>query len=79
VQRAGFEVCFTAMQLFDFLWLSHRAHPSQLESIAKMTIALMAQASEGLVTTMEGFQSRHLILTACSPNVAVHLHLTRCA
>jgi hypothetical protein len=79
VQRAGFELCFTAMQLFDFLWLSHRAHSSHLESIAKITIALMAQASEGLVTTMEGFQSRLSILTACSPNVAVHLHLTRCA
>ena len=35
VQGAVFELCFTAMQLFDFLWLSHHAHPSQLESIAK--------------------------------------------
>jgi hypothetical protein len=75
VQRAVFELCFTAMQLFDFLWLSHHAHPSQLESIAKMTIALMAQASEGPVATMEGFRSRLSILTACLPNVAMHLRL----
>ena len=75
VQAAVFELCFTAMQLFDFLWLSHHAHPSQLESIAKMTIALMAQASEGPVATMEGFRSRLSILTACLPNVAVHLRL----
>ena len=75
VQRAVFELCFTAMQLFDFLWLSHHAHPSQLESIAKMTIALMAQASEGPVTTMEGFRYRLSILSACLPNVAVHLRL----
>jgi hypothetical protein len=55
VHSAVFELCFTAMRLSDFLWLSHRAHPSQLESIAKMTIALMAQASEGPVATMGVF------------------------
>jgi hypothetical protein len=38
-----------------------------------MTIALMAQASEGPVATTEGFRYRLSILTACLPNIAVHL------
>jgi hypothetical protein len=41
-----------------------------------MTISLMARASEGPVATKAGFRSRLSILTACLPNVAVHMHLT---
>jgi hypothetical protein len=75
VQHAVLELCFTAMQLFDFLWLSHHAHPSQLESITNMTIALMAQACEGSVTSIEGFRARLSTLAACLPNVALHMRL----
>jgi hypothetical protein len=63
------------MQLFDFLWLSHHAHPSQLESITKMTVALLAQTCEGSVTSIEGFRSRLITLAACLPNVALHMRL----
>jgi hypothetical protein len=75
MQAAVFELCFTAMQLFDFLWLSHHAHPSQLESITKMTVALLAQTCEGSVTSIEGFRSRLITLAACLPNVALHMRL----
>jgi hypothetical protein len=75
VQTAVFELCFTAMQLFDFLWLSHHAHPSQLDSITKMTVSLLVQTCEASVTSIEGFRSRLSTLAACLPNVALHLHL----
>ena len=75
VRAAVLQLCFAAIQLFDFLWASHHAHPSQLESITKMTAALLAQAAQGPVATMEGFRSRLSILAACLPNVAVHLRL----
>ena len=75
VKAAVFQLCFAAMQLFDFLWAAHHAHPSQLESITKMTVVLLAQSSEGPITTLDGFRSRLSILTACLPNVALHLSL----
>jgi hypothetical protein len=72
---AVFELCSTAMQLFDFLWRAHHAHPSQLDSIAQLTAALLAQSCGGHVTTFEGFRNRLSTLAACLPNVAVHLRL----
>jgi hypothetical protein len=70
-----FELCSVAMQLFDFLWLSHHAHASQLDSITKMTVALLSQACVGPVTSIDGFRSRLSTLAACLPNVALHLRL----
>jgi hypothetical protein len=75
MKTAVFELCFTAMQLFDFLWVSHHAHPSQLDSITKMTAALLAQTAAGSITSIGGFRSRLSTLAACLPNVALHLRL----
>lgn len=75
MKTAVFELCFTAMQLFDFLWVSHHAHPSQLDSITKMTAALLAQTAAGTITSIDGFRSRLSTLAACLPNVALHLRL----